>query len=87
MIGMQSTVLSGAKIGKQCVVGAHSLIPYGRGFEDGSLILGVPAQTVREATAEERKYSQIACKVYADLAADYRAGRIEPHDPGGREGR
>jgi carbonic anhydrase/acetyltransferase-like protein (isoleucine patch superfamily) len=86
MIGMNSTVLSGAKIGKHCLVGAHSLIPYGRVFEDESLILGAPARTVRQATPEERKYSQIACKVYQDLAADYAAGRIEPHGVGNRAG-
>jgi len=82
MIGMNSTVLSGVNIGKHCVVGAHSLVPYGRSFDDGSLILGVPARTVRQATPEERKYSQIACRVYEDLAADYAAGRIEPHIAG-----
>jgi carbonic anhydrase/acetyltransferase-like protein (isoleucine patch superfamily) len=82
MIGMNATIMSGVRIGRHCVVGAHSLLTYRQEFEDGSLIVGVPAKRVREATREEKKYSEIACKVYEGLVRDYRAGRIEPHRKG-----
>lgn len=82
MIGMNATLMSGVKIGKHCVIGAHSLLTYRQEFEDGSLILGVPARRVREATNEEKRYSQIACNVYEGLVVEYAEGRIEPH--GGR---
>jgi len=84
MIGMNATVMSGVTIGARCVVGAHSLVPYGREFGDGLLILGVPARAERAATSAEQRYSEIACQVYAGLAADYAAGRIEPHARPGR---
>jgi carbonic anhydrase/acetyltransferase-like protein (isoleucine patch superfamily) len=84
MIGMNATIMSGVRIGGHCVVGAHSLLTYRQEFEDGSLIVGVPARRVREATDEEKKYSRIACKVYEGLVSDYREGRIEPHRRGSR---
>ncbi len=79
MIGMNATIMSGVKIGSHCVVGAQSLLTYRQKFEHGSLILGVPAKRAREATKEEKEYSQIACKVYEGLVGDYAEGRIEPH--------
>ena len=79
MIGMNATIMSGVKIGSRCVVGANSLLTYRQEFEDGSLVLGVPAERVRAATEEEMKYSQIACDVYEGLVAGYAQGRIEPY--------
>jgi carbonic anhydrase/acetyltransferase-like protein (isoleucine patch superfamily) len=79
MIGMNATVMSGVKIGSHCVIGAHSLLTYRQEFEDGSLVLGVPAERVRGATEEEMRYSRLACDVYQDLVAGYTEGKIEPY--------
>ncbi len=77
MIGMHSTIMSGATIGKNSVVGAHSLVTYNEKFDDNSLIMGVPAKRVRDATPEERQFSQIAGSVYKKLVLDYNNGRIK----------
>jgi len=77
MIGMNSTIMSGVAIGKNSVVGAHSLVTYNEKFHDNSLILGVPAKRVRDATPEERQFSQIAGSVYKKLVLDYNSGRIK----------
>jgi len=53
LIGIGSSVLNNAKIGKNCVVGAHSLITEGKEFPDGSLILGSPAKVVRPLEEDE----------------------------------
>ncbi len=77
MIGMHSTIMSGAAIGKNSVVGAHSLITYNEKFDENSLIMGAPANRVRDATPEEQQFSQIAGSVYKKLVLDYNNGRIK----------
>jgi carbonic anhydrase/acetyltransferase-like protein (isoleucine patch superfamily) len=47
LIGMGSTILNGAKIGRNCLVGANALITEGKSFPDFSLIVGSPARAVR----------------------------------------
>lgn len=53
LIGIGSTLLNGSKIGRNCVVGAHSLITENKEFPDGTLILGSPARAVRELNDAE----------------------------------
>jgi carbonic anhydrase/acetyltransferase-like protein (isoleucine patch superfamily) len=53
LIGMGSTVMSGARIGRDSIVGAHALVTEGKEFPPGSLIVGVPAKVVRELTPEQ----------------------------------
>ncbi|HML05856.1 MAG TPA: gamma carbonic anhydrase family protein [Methanobacterium sp.] len=53
LIGINSTVLNGAKIGRNCIVGAGAVVTEGKEFEDGSLILGVPAKAIRKLNNEE----------------------------------
>jgi carbonic anhydrase/acetyltransferase-like protein (isoleucine patch superfamily) len=47
LIGIQAVVLNNAKIGRNCIVGAGSVVTEGKEFPDNSLILGVPAKVVR----------------------------------------
>jgi carbonic anhydrase/acetyltransferase-like protein (isoleucine patch superfamily) len=53
LIGIGAVILNGAKIGKNCLVGAGALVTEGKEFPDGSMILGTPAKTVKELTAEQ----------------------------------
>lgn len=64
LIGIGSTVLNNARIGRQCLVGAHSLVTEGKSFPDGVLILGSPAKVVRELNGEERKLLQRSADIY-----------------------
>jgi carbonic anhydrase/acetyltransferase-like protein (isoleucine patch superfamily) len=54
LIGIQSVVMNGARIGRECIVGACALVTENKAFEDGSMILGSPAKTVRALSAEQR---------------------------------
>jgi carbonic anhydrase/acetyltransferase-like protein (isoleucine patch superfamily) len=45
---MGAIVLNGAKIGKDCLVGAGALVTEHKTFPDRSLIVGSPAKAVRE---------------------------------------
>jgi carbonic anhydrase/acetyltransferase-like protein (isoleucine patch superfamily) len=53
LIGMGSTILSGARIGRDSIVGAHALVTENKEFPPGSMILGVPAKVVRQLSPEE----------------------------------
>src|SRR6516162_8601666 len=47
LIGMGAIVMNGARIGKGCVVGAGAVIAEGKTFDDHSLVVGLPAKTLR----------------------------------------
>lgn len=53
LIGIGSTILNKARVGDNCVVGAHALITEGKEFPNGSLILGAPAKVLRQLSDEE----------------------------------
>jgi len=55
LIGMNCTVLDGAEIGAQSVVGANALVTGGTKVPEGSLVLGSPAKVIRPLTEAERK--------------------------------
>ena len=48
------TILDGAEIGAQSIVGANALVTGGTKVPPGSLVLGSPAKVVRALTPEER---------------------------------
>ena len=54
LIGMGATILDGAEIGAQSIVGANALVTGGTKVPPGSLVLGSPAKVVRALTPEER---------------------------------
>lgn len=64
LIGIGSTILNTAQVGKNCVVGAHALITEGKEFPDGSLILGAPARVVRSLSDEEIAAIAMSADVY-----------------------
>lgn len=53
LIGMSATLLNRVEVGANCIVGAHALLPEGKVYPDGSLIVGVPARVVRPLTPDE----------------------------------
>ena len=72
LIGIGATILSHAKIGRFCLVGAGALITERKEFPDRSLILGAPARRVREVTDEEVQMLQESAAHYAALGRRYR---------------
>ncbi|HEX4986733.1 MAG TPA: gamma carbonic anhydrase family protein [Burkholderiales bacterium] len=53
LIGIKATVLNHARIGRQCLIGAHTLITEGKEIPDRSLVMGAPGKVVRQLTDEE----------------------------------
>jgi carbonic anhydrase/acetyltransferase-like protein (isoleucine patch superfamily) len=68
LIGINSTVLNGAKIGKNCIIGAGAVVTEGKEFEEGSLIIGIPAKAVRKLKSEEIESIKDNAIRYAKLA-------------------
>ena len=53
LVGMGSTIMDGTVVGNDCLIAAGSLLPKGKTYEAGSLIMGSPARAVRKLTEEE----------------------------------
>ena len=74
LIGMGAKVLNGAFLGPECLVGAGALITEGKRFEEGGLIVGVPARLVRPLSDAEKTGLRLSAAHYAEKAARYAAG-------------
>jgi carbonic anhydrase/acetyltransferase-like protein (isoleucine patch superfamily) len=53
LIGMGAVILTGARIGANCLVAAHALVPERKEIPDGSLVVGVPGKVVRALSPAE----------------------------------
>ncbi|HEX9853152.1 MAG TPA: gamma carbonic anhydrase family protein [Woeseiaceae bacterium] len=66
LIGIGSTVLNRARIGKNCLVGAHSLVTEGKSYPDRVLIVGTPAKVIRPLDAGELSLLQMSARSYVE---------------------
>jgi carbonic anhydrase/acetyltransferase-like protein (isoleucine patch superfamily) len=73
LIGIGSTILNGAVIAENCMVGAHALVTENKTFPAGSLIIGAPARVARELSAEEIAAIAVSAEHYVENAIRYRA--------------
>lgn len=69
LVGMGATILDGAVIGEQSLIGARALVTKGTQIPPGSLVLGMPAKVVRPLTPEEREQLLFPAQKYALTAA------------------
>ncbi len=58
IVGIDAVVLEGAEIGKNAIVGTNAIVPEGKKIPDGKLVLGQPAEVVRDVSDEELKKIQ-----------------------------
>jgi carbonic anhydrase/acetyltransferase-like protein (isoleucine patch superfamily) len=68
LIGMRATILDGAVIGRQSIVGAAALVTKGMKIPAGSLVVGSPARVVRKLTKEERAEPRRLAEKYVVVA-------------------
>ena len=54
LVGMNATILDGAKIGKQSIIAAGTVIPTGMVVPDGSLVAGVPGEIKKQISPKKR---------------------------------
>ncbi|WP_457608496.1 gamma carbonic anhydrase family protein [Nitratifractor sp.] len=73
LIGMSATILDGAVIGKESIVGAGALVTGGKVFPPRSLILGSPARVVRQLTDDEVAELYASAKRYVGFMSEYKS--------------
>ncbi len=64
LIGMGTIILNGAKIPKNCIVAAGSVVTDKLVAEEGSLIVGSPAKVIKKLSDKNTKYIKYAKEVY-----------------------
>lgn len=71
LVGMGAIILNGAKIGDNSIVGAGSLVTQGKIFSPNSLIMGSPAQKVRDLSEDEIQSIRDNAEEYLDIMKGY----------------
>lgn len=69
LIGMGATILDGAKIGAQSLIGAQALVTQNTEIPPGSLVIGSPAKVARSLTDEEKAGLRESAEKYSENAA------------------
>lgn len=79
LIGMGAVLLNGVNVGSGSVVGAGALLTENTRVPPGSLVLGVPAQIVREVDDELKVRISETVRHYLELARLHKSGRVLRH--------
>jgi len=74
LIGIGATVLNGAVIGRNCIIGAHALITEGKEIPDYSLVVGSPGKVIRTLDDDAAAMLKASADHYADNAERFREG-------------
>ena len=74
LIGMGATILNKAKIGKNCIIGANSLITENKEIPDRSLVMGSPGKIIREVTDQEIEAIKENARRYSANWKNYEKG-------------
>jgi carbonic anhydrase/acetyltransferase-like protein (isoleucine patch superfamily) len=72
LIGIKSVVLNHAVIGRECLIGANTLIPEGKVIPDRSLVVGSPGRVVRSLNDDDVEMIRWIARHYVENAARYR---------------
>ena len=72
LVGIGSTILNKAKIGKNCIIGANTLITENKAIPDNSLVLGSPGKVIRKVTDDEIKVICENAKHYVENSKRYK---------------
>ncbi len=80
LIGINATLMDGARVGANSIVAGHSILTEGSVFPENSVIAGVPAKQV--ATRDNSKANLFNSVFYQLSAANYAKGldRLSPDD-------
>ena len=73
--GIPSTILNGAKIGENCIIGAGSLVTQNKEIPDGMLAYGNPVKVIRPLTEKEIADNKESAEHYVKLMNGYLKGK------------
>ena len=72
LVGIGSVILNGAKIGKNCIIGAKALITENMEVPDGSMVLGMPGKIKKQLSEEEQTMPSINAHYYIENYKRYK---------------
>jgi carbonic anhydrase/acetyltransferase-like protein (isoleucine patch superfamily) len=73
LIGMGATILDNARIGENCIIGAHTLVTKGMIIPPKSLVMGTPAKVIRPLKEDEIRSLTESAESYQRLGLQYAA--------------
>lgn len=71
LVGMNSTILNGARIGEYSIIGANALVTANTVIPPNSLVLGSPAKVVKTITPAQKAHIRRNASVYVKLSREY----------------
>lgn len=71
LVGIGATILDGAVIGRNCVLGAKTLVTKGANIPEGSLVIGTPGKVIRTLNEVERDTIRALALKYVAVAKFY----------------
>ncbi len=67
LIGMNAVIMDDVILGDECIVGALSFVPAKKNFPNRSLIVGNPAETIKEVSDEMIAWKTMGTQLYQKL--------------------
>ncbi len=74
LVGIGAIVLNRAKVGKNCLIGAHALVGEGKEIPDNSMVLGTPGKVVREVDPDMLAGMKANNEFYVQNRARFKSG-------------
>jgi carbonic anhydrase/acetyltransferase-like protein (isoleucine patch superfamily) len=74
LVGMGAIVMNGARVGEDSIIAAGAVVTEGTVIPPGSVVMGVPARVVKQATPEQKEGIRRNAGSYIALARSYRHG-------------
>ena len=71
LVGMGAIVLNGAVVGEGSVIGAGAVVRERMNIPPGSVVVGIPAKVIKQATAEQQDHILANAASYVELAMEY----------------
>jgi carbonic anhydrase/acetyltransferase-like protein (isoleucine patch superfamily) len=66
LVGIGSVILNRVKIGKNCLIGANTLISEGKEIPDNSMVLGSPGKIIRQVSADQITVLKYSAEHYVE---------------------
>ena len=79
LIGMNTTILNGSKIGQGSVIGANALVKNNMDVPENSLVLGIPGKIIKQ-DEKFRETARLNAEVYQKLSKEYLRGKHSVYD-------
>jgi len=74
LIGINATVLNGAKIGRGSVIGANALVTADMNVPENSLVIGIPGKIVKQ-DEKLKGQNQLNAKTYQRISKEHKEGK------------